>query len=54
MDLYARLIVHYWKVLEPAVALMRRRRADAEYGGFEYLTGRAEDWLRTHEGEAPQ
>jgi hypothetical protein len=45
MDLYARLVRYYWKVLSPAVAVMRRKRGDGQYAEFEYLALRANAWL---------
>jgi hypothetical protein len=48
MDLYARLIRYYWKVLSPAIAIMRRKRGDGQYSEFEYLALRANVWLERH------
>jgi hypothetical protein len=48
MDLFARLIVHVWRQAEPAIAIMRRRRGDAQYHDFEYLALRAAAWLRSN------
>jgi hypothetical protein len=45
MDLFARLIRYYWRALEPAVALMRRKRGAGQYHDFEYLALRAEAWI---------
>jgi hypothetical protein len=46
MDLFARLIVHCWKQIAPAVAIMRRTRGAAQYHDFEYLAMRAAAWLQ--------
>ncbi len=46
MDLFARLIVHCWRQVAPAVAIMRRKRGEAQYHDFEYLAMRAADWLK--------
>jgi hypothetical protein len=46
MDLFARLIVHCWRQVAPAVAIMRRSRGDAQYHDFEFLAVRAAAWLR--------
>jgi hypothetical protein len=46
MDLFARLIVHCWRVVSPAIAIMRRTRGDAQYHDFEYLAMRAAAWLK--------
>ncbi|MGB8909965.1 MAG: hypothetical protein WCC84_14565 [Candidatus Cybelea sp.] len=55
MDLFARLIVHCWRQVAPAVAIMRRKRGDAQYHDFEYLAMRAADWLkRNPAGMFPQ
>lgn len=45
MDLFARLIVHCWKLTSPAIAVMRRSRGDFQYHDFEYLAMRARAWL---------
>ena len=55
MDLFGRLIVHCWKHLSPAIAVMRRKRGQAQYHDFEYLTVRAAAWLqRNPQGTAPR
>lgn len=55
MDLFARLIVHCWKHLSPAIAIMRRFRGQAQYHDFEYLTQRAAEWLkRNPHGTTPR
>lgn len=46
MDLFARLIVHCWRQVSPAIAIMRRTRGQGQYHDFEYLTGRASAWLK--------
>ena len=46
MDLFARLIVHCWRQVAPAVAIMRRKRGEAQYHDFEYLALRAAAWLK--------
>src|SRR5580693_1472671 len=46
MDLFARLIVHCWRQVEPAIAIMRRTRGPAQYHDFEYLAIRASHWLK--------
>jgi len=48
MDLFARLIVHCWTKVEPAVAIMRRSRGQSQYHDFEYLAMRAALWLKRH------
>lgn len=45
MDIFARLIVHFWRQLAPAIAVMRRNRGQAQYHDFEYLARRAAQWL---------
>ncbi|MFZ0032224.1 MAG: hypothetical protein WAK84_10165 [Candidatus Cybelea sp.] len=55
MDLFARLIVHCWRQVAPAVAIMRRKRGEAQYHDFEFLAMRAADWLkRNPAGMFPQ
>ncbi len=55
MDLFGRLIVHCWKHLSPAIAIMRRKRGQAQYHDFEYLAVRAEAWLqRNPQGTSPR
>lgn len=46
MDLFARLIVHCWRQVSPAIAIMRRKRGEAQYHDFEYLALRAAAWLK--------
>ena len=41
LDSFARLVVYYWQVLGPVVAVFRRTRGDGQYAGFEYLAHRA-------------
>ncbi|HXO16705.1 MAG TPA: hypothetical protein VN909_00910, partial [Candidatus Dormibacteraeota bacterium] len=54
MDLFARLIVHCWRQVSPAIAIMRRTRGAAQYHDFEYLAARAAAWLRQNpEGMSP-
>jgi len=48
MDLFARLIVHCWKQVSPAIAIMRRSRGPAQYHDFEYLALRATAWLKAN------
>ncbi len=48
MDLFARLIVYCWRLVGPAVAVMRRTRGDFQYHDFEYLALRAQTWLERH------
>lgn len=55
MDLFARLIVHCWKQIAPAVAIMRRTRGQAQYHDFEYLASRATEWLEKNpQGMSPR
>ncbi len=55
MDLFGRLIVHCWRQLAPAIAVMRRTRGDVQYHDFEFLAMRAADWLkRNPAGMFPQ
>jgi hypothetical protein len=55
MDLFARLIVHCWRQVSPAIAIMRRARGPAQYHDFEYLADRAAEWLkRNPEGTSPR
>ena len=55
MDLYSRLIAHYWNTLAPVIVLMRRTHTQGEYNDFEYLALRAKNWLRSnHAGTFPK
>ena len=55
MDLFGRLIVHCWRKVAPAIAIMRRRRGQVQYHDFEYLAVRAIDWLeRNPHGTSPK
>jgi len=47
LDLFSRLVVHYWECLEPVVALLRRARPD-QYENFEYLARLAHAWRARH------
>jgi len=38
----------YWKVIEPAIALYRRKRGNRAFDNFEYLVLREREWNRTH------
>jgi hypothetical protein len=48
MDMFSRLAVVYWERLEPAIAVMRRKRGDVHYHDFEYLAIQARAWLARH------
>lgn len=48
MDLFGRLIAYYWGALGGVVALMRRKRGNAQYHDFEYLAIRAQHWVESH------
>jgi hypothetical protein len=55
MDLFGRLIVHCWRKVAPAIAIMRRRRGQVQYHDFEYLAVRAMVWLeRNPHGTSPK
>ncbi len=48
MDLFSRLVVHYWEILAPVIAIMRRKRGDVQYANFEYVAILARAWLEEH------
>jgi len=48
MDLFGRMLGHYWTLLSPAIALMRRRRGQSQYHNFEYVAIRARAWTVKH------
>ena len=55
LDLFGRLVDHYWRLLEPAIAVLRRRRGPGQYEGFEYLAMRSQRWRRRfHDGDYPK
>jgi hypothetical protein len=55
MDLFARLIVHCWRQVSPAIAIMRRSRGEGQYHDFEYLATRAAEWVkRNPQGTSPR
>lgn len=55
MDLFGRLIVHCWRKVSPAIAIMRRKRGQVQYHDFEYLASRATAWLKRHpHGTSPK
>jgi hypothetical protein len=41
MDSFGRLVIYYWELLVPAIAVLRRARGANQYAGFEYLVYRA-------------
>lgn len=48
LDLFSKLVVHYWTLLEPTIAILRRRRGDSQYENFEYLVVRSRQWQDRH------
>jgi hypothetical protein len=48
MDMFARLVIHYWDLLAPVVAVMRRKRGASQYHNFEYLAVYARAWMAEH------
>jgi hypothetical protein len=48
MDMFGRLVVHYWELLAPVVAVMRRKRGESQYHNFEYLAVCARNWMTDH------
>ena len=55
MELFGRLAVQYWENLAPAIAILRRRRGNAQFHNFEYLAIRSRKWLSDHpHGEFPK
>ncbi len=48
LDLFARLVTHYWSRLEPVVAILRRERGPSQYENFEYLAQLALQWKAKH------
>ena len=55
MDLYGRLVVYYWDLTKPAIALMRETRGRTQYHNFEYLAIRARTWIAKYpEGIFPR
>jgi len=55
MELFGRLAVQYWEILASAIAIVRRRRGDAQFHNFEYLAIRARKWLSDHpRGDFPK
>ena len=48
LDMFSRLVIHYWDLLEPAIALLRRERGPAQYENFEYLALLAREWKAKH------
>ena len=39
---------NFWKILEPAIAIYRRRRGPTAYENFEYLVMLSREWDRRH------
>ena len=48
LDLFNRLVVYYWTLLEPTIAVLRRARGSGQYENFEYLAARAKEWQMRH------
>jgi hypothetical protein len=48
LDLFGRLVDHYWRVLEPTIGVLRRLRGHAQYESFEYLAMRSGLWHERH------
>lgn len=48
LDIFGRLTSVYWDLLEPTLAIIRRRRGASQYQNFEYLAIRARQWLALH------
>jgi len=46
LNSFGRLVVYYWQLLGPVVAVFRRTRGDSQYAGFEFLAYRAGIRLR--------
>ncbi|GEM_PF-969605 len=44
MHAAAQLIEHFWRILSPTIAIMRRQRGQQLYVSFEYLAYRARLW----------
>jgi hypothetical protein len=47
LDIFGRLVDYYWRILEPAVAVLRRNRP-GQYESFEYLAMRSQKWRARH------
>ncbi len=55
MHAAAQLIEHFWRILGPTIAIMRRKRGQQLYVSFEYLAYRASLWnARYPNGYTPQ
>lgn len=50
LDLFGRLVDHYWSLLEPTIAVLRRLRGRTQYESFEYLALRSRIWRERHRG----
>jgi hypothetical protein len=46
LNSFGRLVVYYWQLLGPVVAVFRRTRGDGQYAAFEFLAYRAGVRLR--------
>jgi hypothetical protein len=49
LDLFGRLVDYSWLLLEPTIAVLRRRRGPSQYANFEYLAVRSQKWRAKHE-----
>jgi hypothetical protein len=50
LDTFGRLVEYYWRLLQPAIDLLRRERGAHYYGKFEWLATRARAWRERHHG----
>jgi hypothetical protein len=48
LELFNRLVSHYWRLLAPAIAVMRRNRGPSQYENFEYLAALSQRWHEKH------
>ena len=48
LELFNRLVSHYWRLLARAIAVMRRNRGPSQYENFEYLAVRAALWQQRY------
>lgn len=48
LEMGADMVAANWETLSPAIAIMRRKRGDALFIGFEYLADRGKLWTARH------
>jgi hypothetical protein len=55
LDQACDVVIQYWKLLSPAIEVVRKVRGPSIYDNFEYLVARAQSWVRKYpDGNYPR